>query len=92
MLELASNTNLDRKIKMSSTLPIKTKWSSVIAAALLGLVCSPVFSQGYPVKPIRLMVGAAPGGTTDIVARTVADKLGELLGQSLLGVNRSVAW
>ena len=37
--------------------------------------------QAYPVKPIRLLVGYAPGGATDIVARSIAIKLQETLGQ-----------
>ncbi len=41
-------------------------------------------ADGYPSKPIRLIVPAAAGGTTDIAARTIADPLGKELGQSVI--------
>ncbi len=43
---------------------------------------------GYPVKPLRLVTGSAPGGGSDMVARTLAEKLTERLGQQVLVDNR----
>jgi tripartite-type tricarboxylate transporter receptor subunit TctC len=68
------------------------KSRSVILA--LGLGCAglaaegPAWSQAYPVKPIRMVVALAAGGPTDVVARIVAQKLSEFLGQQIVVDNR----
>ncbi|SFQ40029.1 Tripartite-type tricarboxylate transporter, receptor component TctC [Variovorax sp. OK605] len=64
--------------------------------ALLGFAfASPAaFAQGpaaYPVKPITMVVPFPPGGPTDLVARVLAQKLGEQMGQSILVDNRGGA-
>ena len=45
----------------------------------------------YPNKPIRLIIGFPPGGSTDIVGRIVAQKLGERLGQTIVVENKAGA-
>ena len=47
------------------------------------------YAQAYPNKPIKIIVPFAPAGTTDIVARIVADQLGKELGQSIIIENRA---
>lgn len=47
-----------------------------------------VFSQDYPVRPVRMLVGYPPGGGMDTIARVLAPKLAESLGQQLVIENR----
>lgn len=51
---------------------------------LAGLAAHPAVAQGYPVKPIRVINPAAPGGNSDIIFRLLAGRMGEILGQSLV--------
>jgi tripartite-type tricarboxylate transporter receptor subunit TctC len=61
------------------------------AGAALALAFSAQAQAPYPAKPIRFLVGFPPGGTNDIVARTVAPKLSEYLGQPVVIENRGGA-
>jgi tripartite-type tricarboxylate transporter receptor subunit TctC len=61
----------------------------LIIALLLMLVAGAAAAQGsYPVRPIRVLVGYTPGGATDIVARILAAKLQEALGQPVVVENK----
>ena len=59
--------------------------------ALLMAASFGVAAQAYPTKPIRIVASYPPGGTNDFVARSVGQKLSEMLGQQVLVDNRSGA-
>ncbi|MGZ5178891.1 MAG: Bug family tripartite tricarboxylate transporter substrate binding protein [Ramlibacter sp.] len=63
---------------------------ALACAALCAVAATSSLAQApaWPSKPVRILVGSSPGGGTDAMARAVADRLGPLLGQSVVVENR----
>jgi tripartite-type tricarboxylate transporter receptor subunit TctC len=66
----------------------RTRLGLFLAAAVMAAPLA-ALAQAYPNKPVRLIVPFAPGGTTDIVARIVSEKMGAALGQTMVVENKS---
>ena len=63
---------------------------TALAATVLFALAGALFAQaGYPNKPIKIIAPVQPGGGVDLVARTIADRLGRALGQSIVVDNQS---
>src|SRR4051812_6985746 len=63
----------------------------LLLSPLVFLLCANALAQNYPEKPLRLVVGSAPGGGNDFVARAINLKLSELLGKPVVIDNRGGA-
>lgn len=67
------------------------RWIEIGSAFLLGMASAFASAQVYPVKPIRLIVPYPPGGPTDLVGRSIGQKLTEAWGQQVVVENRAGA-
>ena len=65
--------------------------AALLAAAISAPFAGSALAQTYPDKPIRLIVGFAPGGFTDVLARLIGQKLQERLGQTVIVENKAGA-
>lgn len=76
------------KIRHLYSLLLPTSSFLLGSAVALILPCASAGSQQYPVRPIRLLVPNPPGGATDNLARVIAPRLGDALGQTVVVDNR----
>ena len=67
---------------------MKGRRNAVGVFLLWCMAVAPGFAQGYPVKPLRMILPFPPGGPTDILGRVVGQKLSESLGQPVVVDNR----
>ena len=61
---------------------------NALAGALLALASLALHAQAYPTQTVRMVVGFPPGGTTDVIARLIAQELTESLGKAVVVENR----
>ena len=64
---------------------------TLIAGGLVVGATMSAAAQGYPVRPINMIVPFPPGGNTDIMARALQNELGKALGQTIVIVNKGGA-
>lgn len=65
---------------------MRTKWA--FSTCVFASLAAPAQAQPYPARPIRMLVPVTPGGSTDVTARIVAQKMSELLGKPIVVDNR----
>jgi tripartite-type tricarboxylate transporter receptor subunit TctC len=65
--------------------------SRVVLAFLLCLICGVAAAQGYPAKPLKLIIPFPPGGSNDVIGRVIGTQLGERLGHGVVIDNRGGA-
>src|ERR1700686_109002 len=64
------------------------KGTALVGLSAQLLLFGPSIAADYPARPIKLLVGASAGGTTDTMARAIAEPLSKLFGQAVLVENR----
>jgi tripartite-type tricarboxylate transporter receptor subunit TctC len=74
----------DNNLRGSDTMRV---WHGIVASLLLLTGAAPALAQGYPNRPVRVVVGFPAGGPTDVIARLVAQKLSDSLGQQFFVEN-----
>ena len=60
----------------------------LVVALLASVLCAAASAQSYPARPVRMVIAAAPGGSTDVLGRVFAQRLSERMGQPFVPENR----
>src|SRR5262245_11010840 len=66
----------------------RMRWARLALAAIAAFMALPAWAQPYPAKTVRILVGFAPGGGTDIMARALGAKMTESVKQQFVIENR----
>jgi tripartite-type tricarboxylate transporter receptor subunit TctC len=88
-------TRDNARANRESSKKTRIRWPALLAAAALlhlgaaGSACAA--DDAWPAKPVTMLIPYAPGGTTDIIGRVLGDKVGRILGQSIVADNRGGA-
>jgi tripartite-type tricarboxylate transporter receptor subunit TctC len=73
--------------KAEGTLPMK-RLIQILVALCLGTAAVAAFAQAYPARPVKMIIPFPPGGTLDTLGRSLAQKLGDQMGQNFIVENR----
>jgi tripartite-type tricarboxylate transporter receptor subunit TctC len=87
--EFALRRNKERDNDMRRNSPsLVVLCKGIVVATVAAFCASTLAAESYPIKPVRIIVAAGPGGGDDFVSRVIAAKLGESLGQQFIVDNR----
>jgi tripartite-type tricarboxylate transporter receptor subunit TctC len=87
----ARGHHCSRKVEWTNDREILMRTRYALIAVIGCWLAAGSFAQSYPAKPLRFLVGFPPGGTSDILARTIGQKLAEAVGQQVVIENRAGA-
>ena len=79
---------------MTTRLVLTRRWARLALlwwSVVLGASQACAQTTAYPTQPLRIVIGYAAGGTTDILARSLAEQLSKILGQSVIVENKAGA-
>ena len=85
-MRVAAGDTLNKNLRHAALTMLKM-WMAAAGVVLLA-VAGVAHAQAFPTKPIKLIVGFAPGGAVDIIARAVGQQIGTTLGQPVIVENR----